>query len=199
MTFLAHAAPISYRFPIPIWIYVLGAGAVVALSAPAAAFAVRDADRPTRRSRNIYPPLRRFRLGPIGLVVSTVLFGFVLVGGLGGRTVQAREFFENPATVLVWVDFWVGLGLVSAFFGNIWDFVSPLSASARAFDRMLARRGVAPLGYPARLGQWPALGCPAVQWIAHNRGTGAFAEMNADLMRAPGLQSTFDQRRIPRS
>lgn len=157
MTFLAHAAPISYRFPIPIWIYVLGAGTVVALSAPAAAFAVRDADRPTRRSRNIFPPLRRFRLGPIGLVVSTVLFGFVLVGGLGGRTVQAREFFENPATVLVWVDFWVGLGLVSAFFGNIWDFVSPLSAAARAVDRMLARRGVAPLGYPARLGQWPAV------------------------------------------
>jgi len=157
MSLLAHAAPISYRFPIPIWIYVVGAGAAVALSAPAAAVAVREGARRSRRSRDLYPTLRRLRLGRIGLAISTILFGFVLVGGLGGRTVQAHEFFENPATVLVWVDFWVGLGLVSAFVGNVWDFVSPLSAAARALDRMLARRGVAPLAYPARLGQWPAV------------------------------------------
>jgi hypothetical protein len=157
MSLLAHAAPISYRFPLPIWIYVLGAGAAVALSAPAAAFAVREDARPPRRSRNLYPALRRLRLGPIGLALATILFGFVLLGGLGGRTVEAHEFFENPATVLVWVDFWVGLGLVSAFVGNVWDFVSPLSAAARALDRTLARRGVAPLPYPARLGQWPAV------------------------------------------
>jgi hypothetical protein len=154
---LAHAAPISYRFPIPIWIYVVAAGAAVALSAPAAAAAVREGARRSGRSRNLYPTLRRLRLGPIGLAISTILFGFVLVGGLGGRTVQAHEFFENPATVLVWVDFWVALGLVSAFVGNVWDFVSPLSAAARALDRMLARRGFTSLPYPARLGQWPAV------------------------------------------
>jgi len=157
VSLLAHAAPISYRFPLPIWIYVLAAGTAVGLSAPAAAFAVREDERPAWRSRNLYPALRRLRLGPIGLVLSTILLGFVLLGGLGGRTVQAREFFENPATVLVWVDFWVGLGLVSAFVGNAWDFVSPLSAAARAVDRLLARRGVAPLAYPDRLGQWPAV------------------------------------------
>src|SRR5207244_10331038 len=96
-------------------------------------------------------------LAPIALAPSPILFGFVLLGGFGGRTVEAHEFFENPATVLAWVDFWVGLGLVSAFVGNVWDFVSPLSAAARALDRMLARRAVAPLVYPARLGQWPAV------------------------------------------
>jgi hypothetical protein len=157
MSLLAHAAPVTYRFPIPIWIYVLAAGTAVALSAPAAAFAVREVARPGWRSRNLYPALRRLRLGPIGLALSTVLLGFVLVGGLGGRTVEAHEFFENPATVLVWVDFWVGLGLVSAFVGNVWDFVSPLSAAARALDRLLARHGVTPVPYPARLGQWPAV------------------------------------------
>jgi hypothetical protein len=129
----------------------------VALSAPAAAAAVREGARRNARSGNLYPALRRLRLGPIGLALSTILFGFVLLGGFGGRTVEAHEFFENPATVLVWVDFWVGLGLVSAFVGNVWDFVSPLSAAARALDRMLARRGVAPLPYPVRLGQWPAV------------------------------------------
>src|SRR5947199_7265621 len=149
MNLLAHAAPISYRFPIPMWIYVVGAGAAVALSAPAAAAAVREGARRSVRSRNLYPALRRLRLGPIGLALSTILFAFVLLGGFGGRTVEAHEFFENPATVLVWVDFWVGLGLVSAFVGNVWDFVSPLSAAVRALDRALARRNVAPLAYPA--------------------------------------------------
>ena len=157
LSLLAHAAPISYRFPIPIWIYVAGAGAAVAFSAPAAAVAVREGARPSRRSRDLYPTLRRLRLGPIGLAISMILFAFVLVGGLGGQTVEAHEFFENPATVLVWVDFWVGLGLVSAFVGNVWDFVSPLSAAARALDRALARRGFTSLPYPARLGQWPAV------------------------------------------
>ena len=157
MSLLAHAAPISYRFPIPIWVYVVAAGAAVALSAPAAAAAVREAARPSARSRNLYPALRRLRLGRIGIAIATILFAFVVGGGLGGRTVEAHEFFENPATVLVWVDFWVGLGLVSAFVGNVWDFVSPLSAAARALDRLLARRGLAPLAYPSRLGQWPAV------------------------------------------
>jgi hypothetical protein len=158
VSLLFHAAPISYRFPLPIWIYVLGAGAAVALSAPAAAFAVRAEAALPPRSRNVYPTLRRLRLGPILLGLTTILFGFVLLGGLGGRTVEAHEFFENPATVLVWVDFWVVLGLVSAFVGDVWDFVSPLSAAARALDRALARRGVAPLPYPEGLGQWPAVG-----------------------------------------
>ena len=108
MSLLAHAAPISYRFPLPIWIYVLAAGTAVGLSAPAAAFAVREGERPAWRSRNLYPGLRRLRLGPIGLVLSTILLGFVLLGGLGGRTVQAREFFENPQGLLgtVYTDGW---------------------------------------------------------------------------------------------
>jgi prolyl-tRNA synthetase len=32
---------------------------------------------------------------------------------------------------VVWVDFWVGLGIVTALVGNAWDFVSPLSAAGR--------------------------------------------------------------------
>ena len=66
-----------------------------------------------RESRDLLPSLRRFHLGQIGLALSTVLFVWALVGGLGGTTIQSGEFFENPVTVLTWVDFWVGLGIVS--------------------------------------------------------------------------------------
>jgi hypothetical protein len=56
----------------------------------------------------------------------------------------------------VWVDFWVGLGIVSALLGNVWDFVSPLNAAGRLLDRALARRDSVALAYPERLGLWPA-------------------------------------------
>jgi hypothetical protein len=154
---LAHAAPISYRFPLPIWLYVVGGGAAVLLSAPAAALAIRGGATPVRRSRDLYPALRRLRLGAIGLAFSSLLALSALVGGLAASGTEAHEFFENPATVLIWVDFWVLLGLVSAFIGPLWDLVSPLNAVVRAVDRVLARREVSPLPYPDVLGQWPAV------------------------------------------
>jgi hypothetical protein len=153
---LAHALPFDYRFPLPIWVYVLGGGAAVLASAPAAALAVTADPGAGWRSRDLYPKLRRLRLGRIGLAFTSILLVWGLAGGIGGRTAEAHEFFENPLTLLIWVDFWVGLGLVSAFVGNVWDFVSPLSAAARALDRALARAGIEPFHYPARLGQWPA-------------------------------------------
>ena len=156
--FLAHAAPINYRFPIPTSVYAVGAGAVVLLSAPAAALAV-GRERPVRRTRNFYPSIRPLRLGAIGLALSSALVVFCLVGGFAAFwDPEARAFIENPATVLIWVDFWVGLGIVSALIGNVWDFVSPLSALARGLDAALARRGTPRKPYPTWLGQWPAVG-----------------------------------------
>jgi hypothetical protein len=154
---LAHALPFGYRFPLPIWVYVVAGGAAVLASAPAAALAVTATPGRGWRSRNFYPRVRPLRLGTIGLGLTSILLLWGLVGAIGGRSDQAHEFLENPLTVLVWVDLWVGLGLVSAFIGNVWDFVSPLNAAARAFDRALARANVQPFPYPARLGQWPAV------------------------------------------
>jgi len=156
MTLLAHAIPISYRFPLPIWLYLAAGGVAVLLSAPAAALALRD--RAPWHSHNLYPTLRRLRLGPILLTLCSLLFGLCLVAGLAVPTAQSREVFENPATVLIWVDFWVLLGIVSAFVGNVWDFVSPLNAAARWVDRLLTRLELAPFDYPSRLGRWPAVG-----------------------------------------
>src|SRR3954465_12091496 len=55
---LAHAAPISYKFPLPIWLYVLAGGAAVLLSAPAAALAVKESAPEERRGRDVYPSVR---------------------------------------------------------------------------------------------------------------------------------------------
>jgi hypothetical protein len=152
---VAHAAPISYRFPLPIWLYVLAGGAAVLLSAPAAALAVRDEPVRERRGPDLDPYVRR--LGPLVTAIGTLLIIVGLVGGLFSTTAQSQEFIENPVDVLTWVDFWVGLGIAAWLIGNVYERVAPLNVAARAVDRVLARRGVQPLPYPARLGQWPAV------------------------------------------
>ena len=147
----AHAVSgIDYRFPLPVWLYALAAGLAVLLSAPAATLAGRATG--TRTSGDLYGPLRHFRLGWIGVALASLLLVDVVVGGLFGP----EDFFENPATIVLWVDFWVGLGIVSALVVNVWDFVSPLNAAGRFLERTLARRGASVAPYPARLGLWPA-------------------------------------------
>ena len=153
---LAHAAPINYRFPLPIWLYVAAGGAAVLLSAPAAALAVTEGDVIERRGADVYRFVRR--LGPALTIVGAALAAVALVGGLFSTTDESQEFFENPVLVLTWVDFWVGLGIISWLVGNVWERVSPLNVAGRALDRMLARNGIEPLRYPASLGQWPAVG-----------------------------------------
>lgn len=153
---LAHAAPISYRFPLPIWLYVLAGGGAVLLSAPAAALAVRDETVRERRGRDLYPYVRR--LGPALTAIGTLLVIVGLAGGLFSTTAQSQEFLENPVDVLTWVDFWVGLGIAAWLVGNVYERVAPLNVAARALDRALARGGVQPFPYPVRLGQWPAVG-----------------------------------------
>jgi hypothetical protein len=147
----AHAVSgIDYRFPLPIWLFALAAGVAVLASAPAAMFAVRSEH--TWTGGDFYGRVRPLRLGTIGLVVVTLALLDAVVGGLFGP----EDFFENPATIVVWVDFWVGLGIASALVANVWDFVSPLSAAGRALERWLAERGASLVRYPERLGLWPA-------------------------------------------
>ena len=147
----AHAVSgIDYRFPLPIWLFALAAGVAVLASAPAAMFAVRGEGSWT--GGDFYGSIRRLHLGAIGLVVFTLALVDAVVGGLFGPA----DFFENPVTIVIWIDFWVGLGIVSGLVGNVWDFVSPLSAAGRALERRLAERGASVLHYPERLGLWPA-------------------------------------------
>jgi hypothetical protein len=147
----AHAVSgIDYRFPLPIWLFALAAGVTVLASAPAAMFAIRS--ETTWTGADFYGRIRPLRLGTIGLVIVSLALLDALVGGFGGPD----DFFENPITIVVWIDFWVGLGIVTALVANVWDFVSPLSAAGRALERVLATRGASQLPYPARLGLWPA-------------------------------------------
>jgi len=122
-----------------------------------AALAVTEGPPREWRGADLYPFARRLRFGTAARIVVALLLAVGLSGGLFSTTAQSAEFFENPITVLTWVDFWVGVGIISWLFGDVWEHVSPLNSAARVLDRELARRGVQPLAYPERLGQWPAV------------------------------------------
>jgi hypothetical protein len=143
----AHAiGGVTYQTPVPTWLYVLAGAAAVAVSVPAAAYA--DARIGARRGRNRYAG--RGWAVPVGRTVTALLLVECILAGLFGK----REFTANPATVLIWVDFWVGLGLASALAGPVWDVVNPL----RALGALVARSvPEPPLRYPAALGQWPCV------------------------------------------
>ena len=147
----AHAVSgIDYRFPLPIWLFAMAAGVAVLASAPAAMFAVRSQN--TWTGGDFYRAIRPLHLGAVGLVIVTAALVDGVVGGLFGPD----DFFENPITIVTWIDFWVGLGIASALVANVWDFISPLSAAGRALERRLAEGGASKLRYPRSLGLWPA-------------------------------------------
>ena len=192
---LAHAAPINYKFPLPIWLYVIAGGAAVLLSAPAAALAVTESAVIERRGPDVYRFFRRARTRSSPSSVSRCIL-VALVGGLFSTTDESQEFFENPVLVLTWVDFWVGLGIVSWLVGNVWERVSPLNVAGRALDRLLARNGVEPLRYPAWLGQWPAVALLA-RLVVDGADLGA-GEGAAPVRGDPARVHARDARRLRR-
>lgn len=147
---LAHVAGIEYELPLPVWVFAAAGAAAVLASAPSAAFAIRtQRDDATRDA----PLLARLHFGPIGVALTSFLLAVALVAGF----FSSELAFLNAAVVLFWVDLWVGVGVASALVGNVWDFVSPLSAAGRALERRLASRGVPTRAYPEWLGIWPAV------------------------------------------
>ena len=92
----------------------------------------------------------RGRLIRVAQIVTAALLVEIILAGIFG----SEEFASNPATVLVWVDLWVGLGLVAAIFGHVWDLVNPLRLLGDLVDRVNPQP---PLVYPEALGQWPAV------------------------------------------
>jgi len=154
----AHALGQRYDLPLPLGYYLLAAGAAVALSfvilaifmrRPNAALA-RDFDQRPLASGAV--PAAIVAAGRTFLVATLVL---VVVAGLFGN--QAP--FKNIAPVTVWVIWWVGLSLFSAFVGNLWTMLNPWAAVFALAEKFVMRwdRPLSlALPYPSWLGAWPA-------------------------------------------
>ena len=151
----AHAIGGTYQLPVPLWLYLTGAGAAVAASFALIAVAARDAPS------DVAYPTRPVHIG----IASATRAGLRAVGmawwfGAIGVGIFVGDISPLPA-VLLWIGIWVGLPIVAVLLGNPWPSISPFRTTYWALAAIATRAGIDRLDlgvrYPARLARWPAV------------------------------------------
>ena len=162
---LAHGLGQSQNLPLPAWLYLFAAAAVVLVSFVQIGLFVGE-----RHTLHQYPRINLLRIRPLREVLTNrlLLFGLrllsvsllllVILSGLLGQQGPSYNF----APTFVWITWWVGFVYFTAFVGNIWPLVNPWKVLFEWADRLARRLGAKKgleLGepYPASLGVWPAL------------------------------------------
>jgi hypothetical protein len=136
-----HAFGARYDLPAPLYLFLVGAGAVVFVSF------LLVLRRPVARqhpSGDDVPPVPRAPSWPGWLMV--VVAVVLILGGLVG----SQSTPDNTIVTLFWLVFWIAVPISVAIVGNYWPYISPLNVVAR----LVGSR--ARLDWPAWLGYWPA-------------------------------------------
>ncbi len=159
----AHGIVGRADLPIPSWMFAWAATVVMFITFVAL---FRLWDRPHRRI-----PFRLLLRVPapfeaVAGAVGIGLFLAVVIAGLDG----SQTFTSNLAPTFIYVIFWIGIPIASAFLGDLFRAFNPWRASARAVTWAMRRAGREParlLGpYPERVGRWPAaVGIAAFAWL----------------------------------
>jgi hypothetical protein len=161
---LAHAFGQRYDLPLPLLLYVGGAGATVALSFVVMARFVREgrAGRAPWRLDLGHSFAGRLMTHPWVIAalqaLSVAIFLLVLLSAFFGDANPTRNF----APTFVWVIWWIGLAYIQALVGDIWRVVNPwrvLYGWAGALRRLRggSTRIAGPVAYPVWLGHWPSV------------------------------------------
>ena len=124
---VGHGFGQRYDLPVPLWLWVTGAGATIVLSFVIVGVFSRNDGAKTAYSRfNLLNvgllrclahrvPLAIVRAVAVIFLIATVLAGFV----------GNPDPFRNLAPVMVWVVWWVGIAFVCALIGDLWALVNP--------------------------------------------------------------------------
>ena len=158
---VAHAIQDRYQAPLPLIVYVAGAGLAVAMSFAFVMY--RNAPPPTDEEsgpkRRVWPWLRVL-LGAAGLIGWIWIVAQTFAGGSGAADV---------ASLFLWVYGWVGLALISALIGPAWAWIDPFTTIHRGLSWLAGRLGISggeTSEYPARWTTWPAVGLfVALIWL----------------------------------
>jgi hypothetical protein len=154
-TVAAHAIGDVFTLPVPLALYLVGAGLAVAASFVVSVVVVRPVgDVPGYRSWPINAGVAR--------AASVLLQGLGLSWWLGAII---SGYLVDPISpvpaVLFWIGVWVGLPIVSVLLGNPWSSLSPFRSLFTLLERLAQLVGLdrldAGLAYPAGLARWPAV------------------------------------------
>lgn len=152
---LGHAIGQVFTLPVPLALYLSGAGLAVAASFVVSVLAIRPAG-----------PVPRYPAASVPTAIARpVSWGLRLVGLAWWFGAVASGYLVDPISplpaVLFWVGIWVGLPIVAVLLGNPWPSLSPFRTLFDLLDggvRLLGTRGLAPaLSWPAALARWPAV------------------------------------------
>jgi hypothetical protein len=151
---LGHAIGAVFSLPVPLTLYLAGAGLAVAASFVVSVVVVRPVGDAAR-----YPtlPVTESIARPL-----SVLLQVIGVAWWSGTIVSG--YLVDPASplpaVLFWIAIWVGLPVSAAVLGNAWTSLSPFRTTFAAVEwgarRFGMRRSDLGVPYPVGLGRWPA-------------------------------------------
>ncbi len=154
----AHAFETRYDLPLPLTLFITGAGMTVALSFFVVVRFVRN-----EAASSVPVCFDLLRINGIGWLVSpfilnalrsisVVIFGLLVVAGLFGNTDPSK----NILPTFLWVNWWVGMAFISALVGNLWALVNPWKIIFSWFEKAFGRFRFTQ-NYPTWLGQWPSV------------------------------------------
>lgn len=155
----AHAFGQRYDLPLPLSLYLWGAGSAVLLSFLVAVVFLRVPGAGKRKwSRDISnTAVARWLTAPAVRgtfkMLSLFLFLLVLATGLFGTSNPSKNF----APIFVWVIWWVGMAYLAAILGNFWDLVNPWRVIYNSLQSRIAALRTPRFSYPQWLGTWPAV------------------------------------------
>lgn len=158
----AHSMSVTYESRLPLAVYLVGAAATVALSFVFVITRdVRAAPPAVGDTPGTLPPaIIRRSLRAIGLVG----WAWIIAQGIAGGASDG-----SVATLFLWVYGWVGVAILSAVVGPVWQFLDPFSTLHDVGAWLLGRLRIGgwdPADYPVSLGRWPAtIAFAAFVWL----------------------------------
>jgi len=157
----AHTVNATYASRLPLAVYVVGAAVTVGLSFLFVIVRdVRAAPPDLTAAGHLPPAWIRYPLRVLGLVG----WGWIVAQGLAGGTSDG-----DVASLFLWVYGWVGLAILCALVGPVWQFLDPFSTIHDLFAALLRAlhiQGWEIADYPAAIGRWPAtIGFAFFVWL----------------------------------
>ena len=151
---LAHAFGKRYDLPVPLWLFVVGGGAVVLLSF---LLVLPTPVRPlTSAGTHLGDTIRPLRRAPVRRVIAwIVVAGVAVIGWTGSQAIP-----ENILPTVFWLGIWIAVPIGCGLIGDWTRPVNPFAAMARLTDHDGVRKALLGtthrFGWPAKLGHWPA-------------------------------------------